>query len=64
MTYLREDSGALPRIGFVTVAGISGILAGYRGRSFDFKKCPRKIQNTTHSQLFCCIIIVIKLYTL
>ena len=29
--YIREDSGVLPRAAINTVAGLGGIVAGYRG---------------------------------
>ncbi len=29
--YLQEDSGALPRAAFITVAGLGGVVAGYKG---------------------------------
>lgn len=31
LKYLQEDSSALPRIAVITVAGLGGIVAGYKG---------------------------------
>lgn len=31
VTYLQEDAGAVPRAFFITISGLGGIVAGYRG---------------------------------
>jgi len=31
LKYLREDSGAMPRAAFITVAGLGGVIGGYKG---------------------------------
>ena len=31
LTYVQEDTGVLQRAGIITVAGLGGIVAGYRG---------------------------------
>lgn len=33
-TYIKEDPGAVPRAGLVTIAGLGGIVAGYKGGAF------------------------------
>ena len=35
LTYIQEDSGILPRAAIITVAGLGGIVAGYRGESLS-----------------------------
>ena len=32
--YIRNDPGILPRAGVITVAGLGGIIAGYKGKAF------------------------------
>jgi len=34
LTYIQEDAGFLPRAIIITVAGMGGIVAGYRGKFF------------------------------
>ncbi|KAK2158823.1 hypothetical protein LSH36_163g03005 [Paralvinella palmiformis] len=34
LRYLRDDSGAIPRAAFITVSGLGGLVAGYRGGIF------------------------------
>jgi hypothetical protein len=31
LTYIQEDSGVLPRVAIITVSGLGGIVAGYKG---------------------------------
>ena len=31
--YIRNDPGILPRAGVITVAGLGGIIAGYKGNN-------------------------------
>ena len=33
LRYLQEDSSVVPRVAVITVAGLGGIVAGYRGKS-------------------------------
>jgi len=32
LTYVQEDSSVLPRAAIITVSGLGGIVAGYRGQ--------------------------------
>ena len=31
LTYIQEDSSVLPRAAIITLSGLGGIVAGYRG---------------------------------
>ena len=33
LTYIQEDAGLLPRTALITVAGLGGIVAGYKGKT-------------------------------
>ena len=41
--YIQEDSGTLPRAAIITLAGLGGIVGGYRG-----KPCDREQPITVH----------------
>jgi len=32
LTYIQEDASVLPRAAIITVSGLGGIVAGYRGQ--------------------------------
>jgi hypothetical protein len=49
LKYLQEDSSVLPRIAVITVAGLGGIVAGYKGLFHCLlcsrsEKCVKNIQ--------------------